>query len=82
MGKSLMTIGGFNVWARPILQAADAAHPGRLMGYRLTGPRGNQKVISVDHLTGQPDAHELASLKLWIDSVNYSTAKISARRAV
>ena len=82
MGKSLMTIGGFSVWARPIIAAPDSTTPGRLMGYRLTGPRNNQKIITVDHLTGQPSAHEMASLALWVESINYTSNKIRARRAV
>lgn len=82
MGKSLMNICGFSVWARPIIAAPDSATPGRLMGYRLTGPRGNQKVIAVDHLTGQPSAHEMASLALWVEGINYTTNKIRAGRAV
>jgi hypothetical protein len=52
------------------------------MGYRLIGPRGNKQVITVDHVTGQPDAHEMARLALWVESVNYATDKIRARRAV
>jgi hypothetical protein len=78
--RNIVTLGGFTVKAEPIVQAADAPFPGRLMAYRLIGPRGTTKIISVDHVTGQPDAHELRSLALWVESVNYSTNKIEKRR--
>jgi hypothetical protein len=77
-----LQVGGFKVAAQPIVAADDTDSPGRLMGYRLTGPRGNTKFVHVDHATGQPDAHELQSLALWVESVNYSTNKIRARRSV
>ena len=82
MGKQLITLGGFTVVARPICQTNSGPNPGRLMGYRLTGPRGNQKVVLVDHATGQPDEHELTSLALWVEGINYTTNKIRSRRAV
>lgn len=69
--STLVRFGNFTFAAEPIIAAPDSSAPGKLMGYRLKGPRGNKKVIAVDPVTGQPSAHELASLKLWIDCCNY-----------
>ena len=82
MSKSnLVHFGNFSFHAEPIIAAQDSACPGRLMGYLLRGPRGNKKVVSVDHHTGQPNAHEMASLTLWVATVNYTTKKIAERKA-
>jgi hypothetical protein len=78
---SLVQFGNFSFHAEPIVAARDSACPGRLMGYLLKGPRGNKKVVAVDHKTGQPSPHEMASLTLWVATVNYGTKKIAERKA-
>tara|TARA_R110000868_G_scaffold86298_1_gene242088 strand:+ start:28 stop:288 length:261 start_codon:yes stop_codon:yes gene_type:complete len=69
--KNVVQFGAFQFSADPIYTAADTAAPGQLVGYRLTGPRRTKHIVSIDPATGQPDAHALASLHLWIEYVNY-----------
>lgn len=77
---NLVQFGNFSFKAEPIIAAQDSACPGRLMAYLLKGPRGNKHVVAVDHNTGQPSAHEMASLTLWVATVNYGTKKIVERK--
>jgi hypothetical protein len=79
--SKIVRFGDFSFHADPIFAAHDSAAPGQLMGYRLKGPRGSKHIITVDHQTGKPDAHQMASLALWVDYVNYGTAKIAKRKA-
>lgn len=79
MKTNLVQFGNFSFHAEPIIAADDSSAPGQLMAYRLKGPRGSKHVIPVDHLTGKPDDHALASLALWVDYVNYGTTKIAER---
>lgn len=77
----IVQFGNFTFNAEPIFAAHDSAVPGQLMGYRLKGPRGNTKIVTVDHQTGQPSSHDMASLALWVDAVNYATEKVTQRKA-
>lgn len=74
MKTHLVQFGNFSFHAEPIIAA------GQLMAYRLKGPRGSKHVIAVDSKTGQPSPHEMASLALWVDYVNYGTKKIAERK--
>ena len=78
--KNIVQFGSFQFAADPIYTAPDAPTPGQLVGYRLTGPRRAKHIIAIDPATGQPDAHALASLKLWIDACNYRPG--ASRKAV
>ena len=47
-----------------------------VMGYELRGPRGNRKVIE----KGEDGMVSLASVELWCDMIDYSSAKLAERR--
>jgi hypothetical protein len=63
---------GYNV--EPVLNTGAAAEgkPLQLMGYRLIGPRGNEKVVEIDNLF---------AAQLWCDGVDYASRKVAARKA-
>jgi hypothetical protein len=49
-------------------------------GYTLRGPRGNKKVISVDH-NGNLSAHDEWHLRLWLDGIAYGDNRAAKRCA-
>jgi len=67
---------GFRV--EPILNTTAVAQdnaPLRIMGFTLRGPRGNRTVVEA----GEDGRVHLDSIKLWLDGIAYSTAKIAAK---
>jgi hypothetical protein len=65
--------------ANPLMntQAATEGDPLRIMGYQLTGPRGNRTTIVQD----RDGSYRFDGIKLWCDCVDYATSKIMKRKA-
>ena len=67
---------GFRV--EPILNTTAVAQDGaalRIMGFTLRGPRGNRTTVEVM----EDGRIRLDPIKLWLDGIAYSTAKIAAK---